>query len=951
MKEIGSLWRKWDLHLHTASSYDYQYKASDADNVLIQSLNENQISAVAITDHFIIDEDRILNLRKLASEIVFFPGVELRTDKGDTNIHIVLIFNDKINLHSLCEGFNVFRRDKGKCIDNNERIYWDYNDIINFAQGYEALVSIHAGRKSNGVDEKISNALPHNQAVKEEFAKTIDVFEMGQERDLAEYRKCVFPSTGIKPMIICSDNHDPRNYSSSLWIKADLTFNGLKQIINEPERVSIKKPDLLSRIESNPLKFIKKLSVNKKSNSTISDIWYDNVNIDINPGLVAIIGNKGSGKSAIADIIGLCADTHNDNWSFLTPYKFRKTKPFNLSQHFEAQIVWKDNSVSTLKSLDDSIDKNQPERVKYIPQNFLENICTTENDKDFENEMKSIIFQYLPEAQRYGKQSLDDVLNYLSQEILDSETEIKSRLNNQNQDIVKLEEKQSPDYKLKLESTLKLKKDELENLKNIKPQEIQKPDHSDSEEEQKIKEQIEELQSQIKQNDADILSAQNELNEATKKIQDLTSLKERLERFYVAYQNMKDELKSVCEENVLNIDTIIKVTCDVNIIDSKLQMLKLSVDKCSKLLSQEEECGLIAKGKKFAKKLRALEDKLSEPDKLYQKYLADLKQWEIKVNHIQGNAETNGTILFYEAQLRYLDDQLMSDLVAAKETRENTVLELIRKKREILNTYTTLYKPISEFIENFKEELKSYPIELNASFIFDNIEVLFFDKINQQVMGSFCGKEQGLLRLKELCEKVDLEKDDSIYNFVSSLNEMLLCDKRETYNGATRNVDTQLKKGYTTAQLYDFIYGLEYIKPLFKLKLSGKDLSALSPGERGALLLLFYLFVDMDDKPLVIDQPEENLDNESVYDYLVTFIKKAKNKRQIIMVTHNPNLAVVCDADQIIKMNIDKEHGNRVSFMSGAIENQAINKCIVDILEGTYPAFRNRDNKYLNNLA
>lgn len=88
-----SEWRRWDLHLHTASSYDYDYNASDADEKLCESLIGNEIVAVAITDHFIIDKDRILNLRKLAPDIAFFPGVELRTDKGDTNVHVILIFS------------------------------------------------------------------------------------------------------------------------------------------------------------------------------------------------------------------------------------------------------------------------------------------------------------------------------------------------------------------------------------------------------------------------------------------------------------------------------------------------------------------------------------------------------------------------------------------------------------------------------------------------------------------------------------------------------------------------------------------------------------------------------------------------------------------------------------------------------------------------------------------
>ena len=69
-------------------------------------------------------------------------------------------------------------------------------------------------------------------------------------------------------------------------------------------------------------------------------------------------------------------------------------------------------------------------------------------------------------------------------------------------------------------------------------------------------------------------------------------------------------------------------------------------------------------------------------------------------------------------------------------------------------------------------------------------------------------------------------------------------------------------------------------------------------------------------------------------------------RRQIIIVTHNPNLAVVCDADQVIYSSIDKEDGNRVAYVSGGIENPVISKHVVDVLEGTMPAFDDRDRKY-----
>jgi predicted ATPase len=96
----------------------------------------------------------------------------------------------------------------------------------------------------------------------------------------------------------------------------------------------------------------------------------------------------------------------------------------------------------------------------------------------------------------------------------------------------------------------------------------------------------------------------------------------------------------------------------------------------------------------------------------------------------------------------------------------------------------------------------------------------------------------------------------------------------------------------------------------------------------------------------VIDQPEENLDNQTVYNILVPSIMEAKNRRQIFLVTHNPNLAVVCDADQVIHASLDKDNGNRISYTTGALENPHINRKVVDVLEGTRPAFDNRERKY-----
>jgi ABC-type cobalamin/Fe3+-siderophores transport system ATPase subunit len=128
--------------------------------------------------------------------------------------------------------------------------------------------------------------------------------------------------------------------------------------------------------------------------------------------------------------------------------------------------------------------------------------------------------------------------------------------------------------------------------------------------------------------------------------------------------------------------------------------------------------------------------------------------------------------------------------------------------------------------------------------------------------------------------------------------------------------------------------------------MGGRDLEELSPGERGIVLLIFYLALSQNSIPIIIDQPEDNLDNQSVYNKLVPCICAAKQKRQVIIVTHNPNIAVACDAEQIICCQMDK-NTHSIKYISGAIEDDTIKKCVVDILEGTMPAFDLRRRKYV----
>lgn len=970
----GSLWHKWDLHIHTDASDG----KSTCQEILTAALDK-QIKCIAVTDHHTVDNIDIMKSLAASMEISVISGVEFRTEYGNSSVHIIGLFPDEHNGVRLDMNFlkeNVLNQlgisrtkiiQKGKeCLKTEGlpddtyfkhgmfQVQVDFKNAANLIHEYGGLVTVHAGNRSNGIEKEMKHdgSSPKNVSienslgpVKEELFREgyIDICDITKSTDASFYRK-----EFNTPSITTSDAHTAQDVGkNACWIKADLTFEGLKQILIEPERISFEEPEILIRIKRNPDKFIKALNINRSATATMSEIWFDKIQIPINPGLVAIIGNKGSGKSAITDIISLCADTTNQKWAFLTQSKYRMPKPYNRSKQTEAYIQWYDNSRSTIKSLDLESDLTQPERVKYIPQNFLESLCTTEDDQEFESELKKIIFQYLDPAQRYGLNDLDSIIEYLTKEISASCIQTQQKIKAINREIIALETMLNPEYRSKLANSLKYKQEQLTNTQSSKPKEVSKPSLENNPEALKIQEEIEKNQAECKILKSELETLVKRREEIIKSKQDIKIGQARIERVKDDIESIKIELRQAFNKINLDIDSIINISYRQELIESKINEFNILINQIEKQLDPLETNSQKYKYDKLVLQLEEAKKKQSEPEQEYHKYLKQKEEWEKMIEDIVGDPQKEGSIKNLQANIDYIDHQLLNDLSTKKKLRYEFALELMQKKIKVLETYNALFYPIVKFIQDFHEELKDYPIEFDSTFSIRNFEDKFFDCISQQVAGSYYGKEQGLNRIKENIDKIDVSDIKSIVEFACSINEDLQIDKRENQN-VNRIVETQLKKGHSVQDLYDYIYSMEYIVPFFQLKMNGKPLSSLSPGERGALLLLLYLFIDMDDKPLIIDQPEENLDNESVFKYLVHFIKAAKRKRQIIIVTHNPNLAVVCDADQIIQMKIDKLNGNKVTYETGSIENPKINRIIVDILEGTYPAFHNRDCKYFD---
>lgn len=122
-----------------------------------------------------------------------------------------------------------------------------------------------------------------------------------------------------------------------------------------------------------------------------------------------------------------------------------------------------------------------------------------------------------------------------------------------------------------------------------------------------------------------------------------------------------------------------------------------------------------------------------------------------------------------------------------------------------------------------------------------------------------------------------------------------------------------------------------------------RDFSRLSLGQQQSVLLALILSSDS-DRPLIIDQPEDNLDGEFIYSTLVPVLRRAKERRQVIIVTHNANVAVLGDAEQIVVMKAVHDKGQIVA--TGSIDQVETRDAACAILEGAADAFVRRGKIY-----
>ena len=222
--------------------------------------------------------------------------------------------------------------------------------------------------------------------------------------------------------------------------------------------------------------------------------------------------------------------------------------------------------------------------------------------------------------------------------------------------------------------------------------------------------------------------------------------------------------------------------------------------------------------------------------------------------------------------------------------------------------------------------------------------------------------------IKEVTQKINIKEKS---NFIISgyLNIDKIREKPGEFLSDLYSGVQKIIKGNEKKQVAQDILMLTE-KILFNAEMEGDKIGGFSaptmtPGKRALFLLRLILFESEDTWPLLIDQPEDDLDSRSIYDDIVPFLKKKKKKRQIIMVSHNANLVIGSDSEQVIIANrhgTDRknEDGRQFNYLTGSLEysktkdencndtlkSQGVCEHACEILDGGKIAFEQRKNKY-----
>jgi len=945
----GSEWFKWDLHVHTPASAFAHSLGSDWNifiEKLIDAINAQGISAIATADYFSIDgyieilkyydkTTKILTVNGKSAKVLIIPGVELRlnifnSDEESINIH-VLFDPEKCSPNFIIEHFleelKVNYRGTeyslktstllaiGKSISRGTslNVGEDFSSVVEAdkkAFTKTALATITLIRRDineslKDIDEVFeSQKLPSKSymvcivgkghgginslkwfednkqtqfsragLIREDLTHQADIIFSNDKGDRGFYlgKASSTPEnevrerfSNLKPCVWGSDSHNfdnlliPSNGNTRdfTWIKAEISFEGLKQIIYEPElrvRIQEENPsdsETFAKVEKCTIDFPADLKIqDKESTEAIDFCFRGKYEIEFSNNLTCIVGGRGSGKSTIVHIL-------YNSWVSNPAKLIELSSPLTSLKFPSKDPLGKIRSLTQVKI---------PANTEFYLQNEIEKFA-----KDIQ-EMSKLIRHRLEKLS-----SLDESKKSIER--------------------LELEWKEAS-----------LQYDELVSAYDNITDKNEKIDL--------LKQRIETLKKQtsvIKSDEYKVL--QKEIEGITNAIND--------------FETYEKEYKKTATDLSFWLKNINKLNWTKyggqEVLDKIKAIISSSQDELPKIFALTKE--------EFAK--NQYPEKLTTKKNEFKKYL---KEKGLSEENIGELADATQEIAGIEYQIQ----ELNCDIIPFE--------ELYTQKEIILSDYKARY---TTYRDRYFEVSASLQSSLSGlKFSERQTEITFHPKINDQLL-----KDKIVSYIKEHnTSKIALNAGnvESVLFGDEALTDDFVTDKQkiiDAVNGSQKaTAHTQVlqeilgnalfqEKLFLRMQRYHFdIHNIQA-----QTKIGEKLLQSTSFGERCGIVVAIVLVAGTN--PIIIDQPEDNLDGKFISNVLVPLIRKQKYNRQIILITRDANLVIGGDSE-LIEI-LESTDTCKTENLSATIENNAARPKYIWILDGGEKAFQTREAKY-----
>lgn len=909
----GSEWRIWDLHVHTPLSIENNYGCANDEegwNKYITALEQlpSDIKVLGINDYLFIDGYKKVKEYKdsgrLSNIELLLPVVEFRLakfcgHKQFKRINFHVIFSNEVSadviqyqfLNALSSNYTLSTdciqqwggvvtmenlEDLGRRIINSVPEEQKHNYGSPLKEGFNNLnlelsqiITIlnnapqyFKGKYLTAIGKTEWDEFKWDDTSIAEIKTIINqadiVFTAAENIEKFNNAKVKLQEQNVNSLLLdCSDAHSFADTSTKdrlgnckTWIKADPTFEGLKQIIFEPEdrvRICDSKPeykydyDVIDRVELNS-----------------ANTWHQT--IYLNQNLNSIIGGRSTGKSTLLASLAAsfnCIDDV-DNKEYINQLRD------------SVHIYWRDGQ------------ENGDKYIEYFPQNKISKVAEPqETDKllmDILLGKEDVKVEYDKHksllASRFSTIQANVALYFEKRRLyIEKKQYIKGIGDDKGIkiEIAKLE-KQRNEYQSKLTD-----KSEVLNVYIKDAEEIRKK--------QMTKSLLFKESEMLKQHQQDcFVVINNSIN-----ISYLTS-------------EHSSELSQIIKSAIEKANTEVQGTITQILTKNTQSILKIDGQ-----IAEIQSKDVYKEGKQIFEANKSLTDIIKQLDELNKKLALITRETETSQKLHEEFKEIGNNLL--SMHISYLD--AMNDIA----------FKMRLQYEDVLLTSAIVLKPT----------------------------------LNQAL------SECISLRSAAMNELID--------NVVKGFNKRTKADieecLRNILNKALRN-EIPFKAGYDAQSFMSRILSENWFGLSLNVEYDGDNLKDMSPGKRSFVVL--KLLLDFSDKrsPILIDQPEDNLDNRAIYTDLVKYIRKKKKERQIILVTHNPNIVVGADSEEVIIANQNgknspNDNGIKFQYLCGSLENSKdrindetmpiLDRCgvrehVCDILEGGKNAFMDREHKY-----